>query len=275
MNVEIAQLAGRDGDKAYNLARALEAIDACARSTQLLVLPELHVSGFPTKRTVAALAEPIEGPTMHAICEAARRKSVAVAVGFVESEAGHFFNTTVLVTPEAGVAMRYRKTHLFGGERGVVEAGDRFVTTLWNGLRVGILVCYDIEFPEPARALAQLGAQLLIVTNGNMDPYGPIHRACIMARAVENQAYAVLANRVGTGFGVGLQDLVFAGGSCVVDPFGAMVLEAGREEATLRMQLDLGKLTACRRDFVYLDDQRVRVPGSVREEGDRRELLIG
>ena len=79
--------------------------------------------------------------------------------------------------------------------------GDRYATALWNGIRVGLLVFFDIEFPESARALGQLGAELIIVTNGNMDPYGPTHRTAIMARAMENQAYAVMVNRVGHGDG--------------------------------------------------------------------------
>jgi (R)-amidase len=119
--------------------------------------------------------------------------------------------------------------------------------------------------------LAQLGAELIIVTNGNMDPYGPTHRTAIMARAQENQAFALMVNRVGTGDG----DLVFAGGSAVVDPFGTLLEEAGREESYLSVNLDLTRLDAARRDYRYLDDQRLRLPGAVLEHADgRRELLI-
>lgn len=270
MQIEVGQLAGVDGDKERNLTVALAAIEQCAPSTQLLVLPELHITGFPSRRTVASLAEPVDGPSISRIHAAARKKDVSVAVGFVEAADGCHFNTTVLVTPRDGVVLRYRKTHLFGGERGVVQAGDRFATTRWNGLRVGLLICYDIEFPETARALAQLGAQLLIVTNGNMDPYGPVHRACILARAVENQAYAIMANRVGGGD----NGLVFAGGSAIVDPYGTLLFEAGREVTTIRTRLDLSRLDAARKDYAYLDDQRIRLPGEVSEEGDVRSMRI-
>jgi (R)-amidase len=270
MQVEIAQLGGRDGDKAANLASALAAIERCAPSTALLVLPELHLTGFPTARNVAALAEPLDGPSLQRVQAAASRKGVAVAVGLVEAAAGGPYNTTVLLDPREGLRLHYRKTHLFGGERGVVQPGDRFATTLWNGLRVGLLVCYDIEFPETARALAQLGAQLLVVTNGNMDPYGPVHRACIVARAIENQVFAVMANRVGPG-----DDYVFAGGSAVVDPFGAILCEAGREEATLCTRLDPARLALARRDYDYLRERRVPLAGAATEEGSLRTLRIG
>ncbi|TWI55682.1 (R)-amidase [Pseudomonas duriflava] len=275
MKIELAQVAGRDGDKAYNLKTALAAIEACAEDTQLIVFPETHLSGFPTLDNVAELAEPIDGPMIMSIRQAARARNVSVAIGFAEvessaTEAAKYYNTTVLITPNE-IALRYRKTHLWASDQGVLLPGDRFATCLWNGVRVGLLICYDIEFPETARALAQLGAELIIVTNGNMDPYGPIHRAALMARAIENQAFAVMVNRVGEGDG----DLTFAGGSMAVDPFGQVLVEAGRDEAHLNATLDLKLLKTVRHDYRYLDDRRLVIPGVlVEHEGGRRELLI-
>jgi (R)-amidase len=104
-----------------------------------------------------------------------------------------------------------------------------------------------------------------------MDPYGPTHRTAIMARAQENQAFALMVNRVGEGDG----GLVFAGGSALVDPFGSLLQEAGREECQFSVELDLDQLQAARRDYRYLDDQRLRLPGEVVEHANGvRELLI-
>ncbi|CAN7312878.1 carbon-nitrogen hydrolase family protein [Pseudomonas solani] len=270
MKVELVQLAGRDGDTAYNLARALEAIAACAADTDLVVFPETHLMGFPTRENIAAVAEPLDGPTVQAVQRAARERDVAVAIGVAENDAGTYYNTTLLITPE-GIALKYRKTHLWASDRGIFTPGDRYATCLFKGARVGLLICFDIEFPESARALGQLGAELIIVTNGNMDPYGPTHRTAIMGRAMENQAFAVMVNRVGEGDG----DLVFAGGSAVVDPFGRLLLEAGREECRQIIELDLGQIAAARSDYRYLDDRRMVLPGEMREHADgRRELLI-
>jgi (R)-amidase len=180
------------------------------------------------------------------------------------------YNTSVLVTPD-GIALRYRKTHLWPSERGDITPGDRFVTALWKGIRVGILICYDIELPETARALAQLGAELIIVTNGNMDPYGPVHRTAIMARAQENQVFSVMVNRVGEGD----DGLVFAGGSAVVDPFGRMLFEAERDETRHVVTLDMTQLDAARADYHYLNDRRLHLSGeSVQHADGRRELLL-
>ncbi|WP_166216444.1 carbon-nitrogen hydrolase family protein [Pseudomonas atagonensis] len=270
MKVEFAQLAGRDNATVYNLERALSAIAACAADTQLIVFPETYLTGFPTAETVADVAEPLDGPAVQAIVRAARERSIAVVIGIAENHDGHFYNTTLLITGE-GVALRYRKTHLWPLERGVFAPGDRYSTCLWNGVRVGLLICYDIEFPETARALGQLGADVLIVTNGNMDPYAPTHRTAITARAQENQAFAMMVNRVEEGDG----GLLFAGGSALVDPFGTVLFEAGREEGQFSVELDLEQLKAARKDYFYLDDQRIKLPGEVVEYDDgTRDLLI-
>lgn len=270
MNIELLQIAGRDGDIAYNLERVLQAIATCDADTDLLVFPETQLMGFIAGAQLAALAEPLDGPTLQAVQRVVCQRDVAVVIGLVESDAGVYYNTSVLITPE-GIQQRYRKTHLWPSERGDITPGDRFVTSLWKGVRVGLLICYDIELPETARALAQLGAELIIVTNGNMDPYGPVHRTAIMARAQENQVYTVMVNRVGTGD----DGLVFAGGSAVVDPFGHLLFEAGRDEVRQVVTLDLTQVHVARADYHYLNDRRLLLAGECVQHTDgSRELLL-
>lgn len=270
MKIELVQLAGRDGDTVYNLGCTIKAIATCADDTDLLVFPETQLMGFVDAEQLASVAEPLNGPTLQAILQVVRERNVSVVVGIAENDAGTYYNSSVLVTPE-GIALSYRKTHLWPSERGVFCPGDRYVTALWKGVRVGILICYDIELPESSRALAQLGAELIIVTNGNMDPYGPVHRTAIMARAQENQAFAVMVNRVGEGDG----GLVFAGGSAAVDPFGRVLFEAGRQECRQVVELDLKQLQTARREYDYLSDRRLHLSGERVDHADgRRELLI-
>jgi len=271
MKVELVQLAGRDGDTAYNLQRTIEAIGNCGADTDLLVFPETQLMGFPTEENIARIAEPLDGPSITAVQQAAQAQNVAVVVGMAEAaNDGRFYNTTVLVTPE-GVALTYRKTHLWASDCGVFTPGDRFATALFKGIRVGLLICFDIEFPETARALGQLGAELIIVTNGNMDPYGPTHRTAITARAMENQAFAVMVNRVGDGDG----GLVFAGGSAVVDPYGQLLCEAGRGECRMTVELAMEQLQRSRRDYSYIAQRRIHLPGEqVEHANGLRELTI-
>lgn len=256
MNIELAQLALAEGDIEHNLARALDCVYRSDAATELIIFPELQLSGFPEPGHVIDRALTLDGSEITALHHAAREKDVAIAIGLIERDGERFYNTTVLITPERGVALRYRKTHLWPDERGLVTPGDRLVTCEWRGIRVGLLVCYDIEFPETARALAALGAELLIVTNGNMDPYGPVHRTAALARATENQLFLAMTNRAGAGAG-----LTFAGESAIVDPLGRLVAACGRDEQTLRATLELKLLAQARRDYRYLADRRLPLAG--------------
>jgi len=255
MQAELAQLALVDGDVAHNTRKVIETIGRAdvAGGTKLIVFPEATLSGFPTRENVADVAQSLDGPALTSVRDAARRAGVSVAVGLAEREGARFYNTTVLVDDKGEIALRYRKTHLWASDVGVFTPGDRFETCLWNGLTVGLLICYDIEFPETARAVAALDADLLIVTNGNMDPFGPVHRRAITARAMENQMFALMVNRCGTGD----DNLTFPGESALVDPFGEIVAAAGAQETLLGVDIDFKRLEASREHYRYLNDARV------------------
>jgi (R)-amidase len=255
IKAELAQLSLVDGDLEHNLNKVLAAIGRAdvASGTKLIVFPETTLSGFPTRNNVATIAQPLDGLALSLVCEAARRAGVAVAVGLAEREGAKFYNTSVLIDATGEIALRYRKTHLWSSDENVFTPGDRFEVCEWNGLNVGLLICYDIEFPETARALVRLGAQLLIVTNGNMDPYGPVHQRAIAARAMENQVFALMANRCGRGE----PQLSFPGQSALVDPSGEVVAVAGAAETQLAVQLDLSRLESSRRHYQYLHEARV------------------
>jgi len=255
MQAELAQLALVDGDVGHNTRKVIETIGHAnvAGGTKLIVFPEATLSGFPTRENVADVAQSLDGPALTAVRDVARRAGVSVAVGLAEREGARFYNTTVLVDDQGEIALRYRKTHLWASDVGVFTPGDRFETCLWNGLTVGLLICYDIEFPETARAVAALDADLLIVTNGNMDPFGPVHRRAITARAMENQMFALMVNRCGTGD----DNLTFPGESALVDPFGEIVAAAGVQETLLGVEIDFKRLEASREHYRYLNDARV------------------
>ncbi|MFP3556633.1 carbon-nitrogen hydrolase family protein [Paraburkholderia sp. SIMBA_049] len=255
MQVELAQLALIDSDVAHNTRKVVETIERAdtAGGTKLIVFPETTLSGFPTRENISDIAQTLDGPALSAVRDAARQKGVSVAVGLAERDGNQFYNTTVLVDERGDIALRYRKTHLWASDVGVFTPGDRFETCVWNGLTVGLLICYDIEFPESARAVAALDADLLIVTNGNMDPFGPVHRRAITARAMENQMFALMVNRCGSGD----DNLTFPGLSALIDPFGETVLELGGQETVTKATVDFKRLEASREHYNYLHDARV------------------
>ena len=122
---------------------------------------------------------------------------------------------------------------------------------VWAGVRFGVLCCFDIELPEPARTLALRGAQCLLVPSANMEPWGEHHRAYVRARALENHAFVAYANAVGAASGY-----VFEGGSCLVDPLGRILCDAGRDETVVWADLDLRVADESRGVGDYLGERR-------------------
>jgi (R)-amidase len=271
MQLELAQIPLVDGAVAPNLARVLDTIAKRREGSDLVIFPEATLTGFPTRENVRDVAETLDGPSLSKVRDAAREANVAVAVGLAEREGERFYNTTVLIDERGDIALRYRKTHLWATDVGVFTPGDRFEVCEFKGITVGLLICYDIEFPETARAVASLGAEMLIVTNGNMDPFGPVHRRAIVARAMENQMFAALVNRIGDGD----DNLTFPGESALVSPFGDVICELKNEDAVLHTNVDRALLAQSREHYSYLHDARVAL--NLVDENDaqgRRSLNI-
>jgi (R)-amidase len=242
LRVRLIQQTLVDGDSQGNLAKALLAIAASAGEADLVVFPETHICGFPTPENVARLAERQEGPSISAIRAAARRAGVSVAIGFAEDEQGHYFNSAVLIDDDGEIRLHYRKTCLYDSDRGVFEVGTAFPVCEWHGIRLGLLICFDIEFPGPARQLARQGADLVVLLDGMMHPYGYVHRNAIPVRAMDNQCYVVMANRVGPG-----DQYRFSGESQVADPFGKTVaLACSENEAVIDVTLDIAQARQAR-----------------------------
>jgi (R)-amidase len=253
LRIALAQLRGDDGDIGKNMDRVAEVARGVGAHHDVVVFPEAYAIGFPSREATRALAEPLDGPIVQTLTRLASACATTLVIGVPEREGEGVFNTTVMVTP-AGLTLAYRKVHLWRSERTRVDTGNAFGTTCLGDTRVGILICYDIEFPETARALASLGAQVAFVTNGNMDPYGPVHHVCLRARAQENQMYVAMANRVGEA-----QGTVYAGGSGVANPYGRVLCEAGRDEDVLSATLSLQDLAESRRAYDYLQERRIGI----------------
>lgn len=271
MQLELAQIPLVDGAPTENLHRILDVIKRRAPGTDVIAFPETALSGFPTQQNIAGLAESIDGPSLTRIRDATRQAEVGVVIGFAERDGSRFFNTAAFIDDKGSVAMRYRKTHLWASDVGVFEPGDHFDVCEFRGVRLGLLICYDIEFPETARTVASLGAELLIAANGNMDPFGKVHRRAIVARAMENQVFAALVNRVGTGDG----GLTFPGESQLVDPFGDVAFDAAGAETVMPVRFDVAQVARARKHYQYLNEARIALHLDHDDRGAcKRALLI-
>lgn len=240
--IRLIQLTLVDGDVAANLAKVVDMIAASAGKADLVVFPETCPCGFPTPHTVQRLAEPLDGPSISAIRTAACNAGISVAIGFAEVDAGRYFNSAVLIDADGSLLLHYRKSCLYDSDKGVFEAGTAFPICEWHGIRVGLLICFDIEFPAPAHKLARHGAELIVLVDGLMRPYGHMHRHAVPVRALDNQVFIVMVNRVGNG-----EHYQFSGESHAADPFGeVLALASDEHEAVLDVVLDMTQVERAR-----------------------------
>ena len=226
MEALLCQLGSRIGNPASNAARAADAILAHPEA-DLAVFPELYLGGYSYK-DVEGVARTVDDEEVTTVRRAAAEAGTAAVLGFAERTSQGVANSAALIDTDGSVAGVYRKTQLFGGERDVFVAGEELVVVPLAGRLVAPLVCFDIEFPEPARAAALAGAELLVTASANMEPFYVDHEVATKARAVENRLPHLYANAVGAS-----DDLVFVGGSRAVSPLGDVVAEGSRDREEL------------------------------------------
>jgi len=232
MDVELGNVKS-NRDKVINRIRT-----AAENGAQLAIFPECALTGycFESLDEASQFAEPIDGQSAKAIADACSDTGAHAVVGFIEQSGSSFYNAAMLVGPD-GILGNYRKVHLpyLGVDRFLTPGDEQFrVFDLPFG-RVGINICYDASFPEAARALKLLGAELIVLpTNW---PTGAWRTAefIINTRACENHVNFAAVNRCGVERGWD-----FIGRSKVVDVSGDTIAEGSREgEDTLVVDLDL------------------------------------
>ena len=265
-NIACAQIDCLLGQPETNLNKIISLIRAAAeRDARLVMFPECALTGYAYESLEEAIpfAEPINGRAANAIAEACRETNAYAIAGFIEAGGNNYYNAAMLIGPD-GVVGNYRKTHLpFLGIDRFVTPGDRAyqVFDLPFG-KVGMNICYDISFPEPARALKLMGAELIaLITNW---PTAAWRSPEFVAntRALENHLFYAATDRVGTERGWD-----FIGRSKVVDCNGDTLGEAGAKDE---------ELLVVAIDFQEANNNRiVNVPGSYEVDriNDRRPDL--
>jgi predicted amidohydrolase len=228
MKAVLAQLEPIPGDIATNLA-TVESVIARRAGTDLIVFPELFLSGY-NMETVADLAIDVDGPEIRRIRVAAKEAMTSVVVGIAERTAERPANAALMIDSTGEVAGIYRKTHLFGLERDAFVPGTALEPLVLDQHQLGLMICFDVEFPEVARTLAARGAELLVTISANMEPFGPDHSLAARARALENGLPHLYVNRVGAEAG-----LRFVGESQAVNPWGRAIEVAPGSQCQLEV----------------------------------------
>ncbi|WP_030382404.1 MULTISPECIES: carbon-nitrogen hydrolase family protein [unclassified Streptomyces] len=262
MRTALLQSSGRPGSVVENLKVLDEAAGrAAAQGAGLLVTPELFLTGYAIGDGLARLAEPADGEAADAVVETAARHGLAVAYGYPERASdGTVFNSVQLVAADGTRLANYRKTHLYGPfEREHFTPGERQVVQAeLNGLTVGLMICYDVEFPENVRAHALAGTDLLLVPTAQPHPFQFVAESLVPVRAFESQLYVAYVNRVGVE-----GEFEFVGLSTLAGPDGVARARAGRAEELLLADVDPGLLAASREANPYLADRRPGLYGSL------------
>jgi 5-aminopentanamidase len=243
-------------DVAGNLRRLDDACAAAAaQRAQVLVTPEMFTSGYAIARAGAErLAEDRGGPTEDAVAQLARRHGLAIVYGHPErAPGGRAYNAATMIGPDGVVRGRHRKVHLYGDvDRGqFVANGERPAAFDFDGAQVGLLICYDVEFPESVRSLAVGGARTVLVPTANMTGCEEVQELLVRARACENNVGLVYANYCGA-------DDVFEynGLSMICGPRGEVLAQADTKTEQLVIADLPGESTG-----TYLADRRADLYG--------------
>ena len=239
---------------------------AAAAGARLLVTPEAFTSGYAVPG-LGELAQPAAGQWAQEVAAIAADSGLAILYGYPERADGHVSNSAQLIDRDGRVLANYRKSHLYGElDRSAFEPGDGdFTVVELDGVNVGILICYDVEFPETVRALALAGADLVVVPTALMRPYEVVARTVVPARAYENPVYVAYANRSGNE-----GELAYCGESCVVGPDGVDLARAGSGDELLLAEIDPARLASSRADNTHLDDRRPQLYGALTHREDRQ-----
>ncbi|WP_135829131.1 carbon-nitrogen family hydrolase [Halorussus halobius] len=266
MRLALAQLEIEAGAVEANRERAEAAIaEAATRGADLVVLPEIFNVGYFAFDAYRRAAEPLAGPTLTRMADAAREHGVGVLAGTivedlaatetapVPAEEG-LANTAALFDRDGERLAVYRKHHLFGyesAEARMLVPGERVETAAFDGVTVGTTTCYDLRFPELYREVAEQGAELVVVPSAWPYPRVEHWKLLGRARAVENQLFVATVNGAGA-----FDDAELLGRSTVYDPWGTTLASTGDDPDLVMADVETDRVAAVREEFPAWRDRR-------------------
>ena len=255
MKIACAQMDVHLGDSAYNYAHALELVrKAAAAGADTVLLPETFNIGFFPRENLAELADPDGEIVKMAFGALAAELHINLIAGsVVTNRGGQVYNTSYVFDRGGTCVASYDKTHLFTpmGEHEYFTPGDALCTFTLDGVKCGLIVCYDLRFPELTRSLALQDIELLFVPA----EWPGIRRAhwqtLNRARAIENQIFLACCNGCGTA-----GETVYGGNSAVYDPWGVVLVAAGEKEEVISADCDLSVIGNIRSSMHVFNDRR-------------------
>ena len=253
--VSILQMDITDGNPQKNRAKAVFLINQAAREKpDVILLPEMWTTGFYFEDLDCSCDNSGE-PTLELLRDLAKLHNINIVAGTIADRvAGSIYNRAYIIDRSGKVISSYDKIHLFSmAEEGKhIAAGDQLCVFYLDGIKCGIITCYDLRFPELARSLALEGIKLMFVPAQWPASRLKHWETLLMARAIENQVFLAAANR-GAGEAIG----EYAGGSMLLDPWGETITKARPCEEIIYGTINLGVIEEIKKKIDIFKD---RVP---------------
>lgn len=246
-------------DKQDNLLKSIEIIaDAADGGAELACFPEFQMAFSPSSQSakeLATIAESIDGEFVTALARAARKNRIGVVAAIYEKGASQrVYDTAVVLSPAGTVSSVYRKLHLYDAlgfkESAKLARGKKIQGPVKTRAgNVGLLICYDLRFPELSRILTLRGANVLVAPSAWVQGEMKEEHWLTMtrARAIENGSYLVAPDQVGN---------IYCGRSLVVDPFGVVVVDMGQREGMEIVDIDSKRTIEVRKSLPLLKNRR-------------------
>lgn len=224
--------------------------EVAAQQTDLFLLPELFATGYHIGDLIPARAEPADGPTAQIIAGLAKAHGLAIHYGFAEAAGADIYNAAQCFGPDGALLGGHRKLAIPPGfEQDHFKRGQGCTLFTYRGLRIATLICYDVEFPETARHVAAMGAELILVPTALGAQWGWVAHTMIPTRAYENGVFLAYANSAGTENG-----MQFLGQSFIAAPDGQELARAGTATELIYGAIEQEKVAAAQARLPYLDD---------------------
>lgn len=256
MKIAIAQIECMVGNVSSNLNKISVFIKKAAEAgCRLVVFPEMADTGYDGSQIARHASSWDRGP-IERIQKDAIQSNIYVICGLSELANGRIYNVLAVVGPDGQLLAKYRKTHLAAfsplHEDKIFTPGNSLETVQIGDMTWGLMICYDLRFPEVSRSLVLEGSEVLVLSSAWPFPRLRHWNTLISARAIENQVFVAAANHVGKNSGV-----TFCGSSRIVDPFGVTIASASEErEALIMGDIEKTEVDRVRKSMPVLEQRR-------------------
>lgn len=255
LTIALAQLKSSYLQKEANVHRAVKVLEEHGeKAVDVVVFPELYLTGYAIEEHVEEVAEPVDGKYIKLLAAAAKKHEISIIMGFPERARNAYYNAAVFIHKDGTIGEVYRKAHLFEWEKNVFTPGEEAPIIEVNGAKLSLLMTFDAGFPEMARIAALKGAEMIVVLAAHVVPYQVYHKIMMSSRALENQIFIAVVNKVGIE-----KESVYFGESAIISPHGDYLNKVEHSEKVIIETIDVSLVHRIRAQLSmkYLESRRV------------------